>query len=205
VSLPKRIFTYVLAGILILSMCGCAVRAAKRTLPDWVRRVYIPMVENRTYEPGLEELVTNALIEEFSADGRFEVVRKRDADAVVKVVLNRYDEEAASFESDDLESDRLVRLKMGVSLVEPGKEGKPFAATGAILATTKYLADLRETKAELDVDARDRLAETAAIRIVHAVLFETEPVLDDAASSETLKNADAASSETLKDAPPKAQ
>ena len=67
-------FTFLLLSLVSLSACQTAV-PYHRTLPDWVRRVYVPVAENGTTDAGLEVLVTNAFIEAALSDGGAETLR----------------------------------------------------------------------------------------------------------------------------------
>jgi len=67
-----------------LGACGYAFRG---TLPPHVKTVAVPIFLNRTAEPGVESIITRAVVQAFATNGRLKVVRLADADAVIKVIF----------------------------------------------------------------------------------------------------------------------
>ncbi|MEM1157417.1 MAG: LPS assembly lipoprotein LptE [Verrucomicrobiota bacterium] len=55
-----------------------------------VEKIYIPVVHNQTYEPGIQVMVTNAIIRRFHQDGTYETGRQSEADATLEVVLTEF-------------------------------------------------------------------------------------------------------------------
>jgi len=51
--------------------------------PSISKKVGIPLSVNRTAEPGLEDVLTKALVDEFRKDGRLKVVPNEEADAIL--------------------------------------------------------------------------------------------------------------------------
>ncbi|MBN1867518.1 hypothetical protein JW916_09525 [Candidatus Sumerlaeota bacterium] len=167
-------------AVLILSAAALALSACsqvvpyRRTLPDWVRRVYVPMAVNKTTEPGLEELVTNAFAIEIEADGRLEVVQKSKADLIAQATLYDYRERSAGFESDDVESIRQMELVVGLDLFDPKDMKNPYARVGSAPIRTNYNSDYRSSTVELDVDARERLGQTVGAVLLQSMMTRAE-------------------------------
>jgi TolB-like protein len=67
--------------ILILSSCA---HAPMCTLPEHINSIHIPIFTNHTFQYGLEEIITDMVIEEFIKDGRLDVVDKKSAAAELK-------------------------------------------------------------------------------------------------------------------------
>ena len=55
-----------------------------------VEKIYVPIVHNQTYEPGIQVMVTNAIIRRFNQDGTYETGRLAEADATLEVVLTDF-------------------------------------------------------------------------------------------------------------------
>lgn len=110
-----------LVAVLFLNGCTPVVRA--RTLPPSVRTVYIPMVENRTSEPGLEERITVAIQEEILADGRLEIVRERSADAIVPITIRQFDTVPVTLDADGFGTLKEWRVEADFDILEniPGR------------------------------------------------------------------------------------
>ena len=66
---------------LVLGACGYSFRG---TLPRHIRTVAVPIFVNRTQEPGVESIITRAIVQAFATNGRLRVVRPADADAILE-------------------------------------------------------------------------------------------------------------------------
>lgn len=80
---------------IIISLSSCA-HTPMRTLPEHIKSIYIPIFINQTFQYGLEEVVTNIVIEEFIKDGRLEV--RESADAELKGTVIFYEKAPFSYD-----------------------------------------------------------------------------------------------------------
>jgi len=55
-----------------------------------VEKIYVPIVHNQTYEPGIQVMVTNAIIRRFNQDGTYETGRQAEADATLEITLTEF-------------------------------------------------------------------------------------------------------------------
>ena len=90
-------------GGLALALAAVAVGACgysyRGTLPSHVRTVAVPIFLNRTSEPGVESIITRAVVQAFSTNGRLQVVRLADADAVLEGEVTSYGVSAIAFDN----------------------------------------------------------------------------------------------------------
>jgi outer membrane lipopolysaccharide assembly protein LptE/RlpB len=87
-----------LAGVVVAALlagCGYSFRG---TLPSHVKTVSVPIFVNRTREPGVESVITRAVVEAFSTNGRLRVVRAEDADAILEGEITSYGVEAIAYD-----------------------------------------------------------------------------------------------------------
>jgi hypothetical protein len=96
---------------LALGGCGYGLRGH---LPEHIKTVGVPIFLNRTYEPGVEALLTRAVVEAFSTNGRLRVVRPEEADAVLDGEVTDYQVVAIAF--DPAANVRQFRLVVTLSL-----------------------------------------------------------------------------------------
>ena len=94
-----------------LGACGYSFRG---TLPRHVRTIAVPIFANRTQEPGVESIITRAVVQAFSTNGRLQVVRPADADAILEGVVTSYGVEAIAF--DETLNIQQYRLVVGLNL-----------------------------------------------------------------------------------------
>lgn len=74
----------ILICALILSSCGYSFQGGGSVLPPDVRRIQIPLAQNNSTEPGLDQVLTEAIVDRFERFGVITVVEEREeADAVL--------------------------------------------------------------------------------------------------------------------------
>jgi len=165
---------YVLALSLVL-LVACTSVPLERTLPEAITAIDVPMFKNLTYEPGIEELITNYTIESFLADGRLTVVQKGVADARVEGAVTAYTVSVSSFASDDFPMIGTAEATAKVTVWQPRKPDAPIAEFSDIHAAISYVADSRSTVYENVVELKERLFRTLASNIVTMVMTGTYP------------------------------
>jgi outer membrane lipopolysaccharide assembly protein LptE/RlpB len=82
-------------GAWTLGGCGYAFRG---TLPSHVHTIAVPIFLNRSQEPGVESIITRAVVQAFATNGRLQVVRLADADAILEGEVRSYSVQAIAFD-----------------------------------------------------------------------------------------------------------
>jgi outer membrane lipopolysaccharide assembly protein LptE/RlpB len=100
-----------LAAALLASGCGYTVGG---TLPSHIQTIAVPIFRNSTREPAVESLITRAVVEAFSTNGRLRVVRTSQADAILDGEITGYSVASIAFDQDA--NVRLYRLVVTVNL-----------------------------------------------------------------------------------------
>lgn len=86
---------------LVLGACGYTFQGGGSVLPVDVRRIYIPLAENESAEPGLAALLTEALRDRFDRFGVVTVVDDLpEADAILRSRILRVDRNTATTTSN---------------------------------------------------------------------------------------------------------
>ncbi len=142
---------------LLLTACGYRF-AGSGPFPAGVNRIFIEVLENRTSKVGVERIVTNQLIFEFSRQRESSLVSSPDkADAVLKGSINSIRTQTISRVGTQVANEREVTMTVELTLIK--KDG------GAIVWAAKGLSD-REA---YDVDSvkveTDRNEELAITRL----------------------------------------
>lgn len=176
--------TAALAIGLLLGGCSPIVRG--RTLPPSVRAVYLPMVINRTAEPGVEEGLTRALQEELLADGRLNLVREQEADAIVRIVLTDFDRQTEEVDDDDFAANRAFDVAAQL-LIEENIPGRPTIGGDRTVQTRVfYNNDPRTYTFDPEPDALNDVYMTMARQIVQEIITgEYTAVAESAAAQPT--------------------
>jgi hypothetical protein len=105
----------ILAGTLLLALCGCAGYrlGPGNGLIAGEKTVRIVPVTNRTREPRLGDAVTAALRKEIQRDGTFRLATGDKADIVVTCELVSYNRNEVSFVPGDIVTARDYRVSLG--------------------------------------------------------------------------------------------
>jgi outer membrane lipopolysaccharide assembly protein LptE/RlpB len=101
----------VLAAALVTGGCGYTVNG---TLPSDIKTIAIPIFQNLTREPAVEGLITRAVVEAFSTNGRLKIAPTATADAVLDGEVIGYSVSAIAF--DQNANIRQYRLIVTVNL-----------------------------------------------------------------------------------------
>lgn len=130
--------------VLLAVGCGCSALGYRlgSSLPPGVESVYVPVVENVTSEPLLEQSATQALIGEIQREGTLRVAEAARADVILYVTLREFSLEPLRFDRDTATGTREYRLmvkadwllvneKTGETVVSrSGKGETDFVLTG---------------------------------------------------------------------------
>ena len=115
--LMKRIF-FLLAstGLLLLSGCGYTL-VGQGNLPEHIETIAIPVFENDTLQEGAEEIITNAVIEQYIRGGRLQLVSETKADAILLGTLTTYrNKEAVTFNDQNQVSSYKLTVTIAAEL-----------------------------------------------------------------------------------------
>jgi hypothetical protein len=104
--------------MLALLAAGCRPLVRTRTLPASVRSVHVPMILNRTSEPGIEERLTVEVQKELLADGRLNIVKRKEADAIIQITLSDFDRRTTYLDGDDFPVGQAYRLDLRMNIQE---------------------------------------------------------------------------------------
>lgn len=101
----------VIAVLLSLAGCGYSFRG---TLPDHIQSIAVPIFTNRTSEPAVDSVITRAVVEAFSTNGRLRVERPERADSLLEGEITGY--ELVSLAFDPSSAVRRYRLVVTMNL-----------------------------------------------------------------------------------------
>jgi outer membrane lipopolysaccharide assembly protein LptE/RlpB len=145
-------FLCLLTGLVFLSACGYHLAGTGTTLPKHLKTVAIPVFENTSAEPDIHRNMTNVIRQSFINDGRLKVVNTKNADLVMRGVLNSYALQAVSFDSNDVAVEYYVALGVAIDVKDMVKR-KQFLKQNF---TTKW--DFRTTADVINSEAARQTA-----------------------------------------------
>ncbi len=163
--------TVLLCSLLILPACGYRMAGTGSHLTAGMKSIFIPVFENKTMEPIIEEELTPAVIREFLRDGRIEVVGSSKADMVLKGSVVSYKETPVSFDASEnvLEYRISVTTHLILGKARGGTSDKPvwerditttaeYIVSNDVMTTRiSKLSSLREIARNLSEEVADRV------------------------------------------------
>lgn len=93
-----------------LSMVGCGHYSFSPSIGGSIKTVAVPVFENETLEFGVEQELTDAVIEMFSDDGTLRVVGEESADSILRGVVSLYERPVLSYDSGGNPREYKVRI-----------------------------------------------------------------------------------------------
>jgi hypothetical protein len=161
-----------LAGLLLIFGCGYQFVGRASGLPPEIRRIAFPTFENDTFEPLLDERLTEAVKKGFMARPRLQVVNSTyDADAVFKGRIKSFHLVPLSFDSQNEAAEYRVKILADFSL-QNSRDQKILWQEKMMETTAEYFV-IQDPLSPTRVDiARTRDAEDRAIAEAAKVLAD---------------------------------
>jgi hypothetical protein len=149
----------------MVNACGYRF-AGQGQFPGGVERIFIEVFENLTSKAGIERIVTNQVVFEFTRQRQQSLVSDAEsADAVLKGVIRTIRTQTISRVGTEVASQREVIMTVDLGLVEQDGGETIWAAKGII---DRQVYDVAESKLETDRNeslALARLSERMSERI----------------------------------------
>jgi hypothetical protein len=146
------------------------------------------MFGNDTAEPGLEEVATQLVQEEFLADGRVRIVQKRDADLIVRATIKDYRLLNDSLSDDDIPDRLEVVIVTDLKLYDPLDPDEPLANLGEILTERTFNSDPRSSRYVVKPDMNRDTLQFLARQIVDRTITGFPTHLRDIPDGVTIPN-----------------
>lgn len=117
-SIERRIYRFALIATLTMSLsaCGYHFTGKRGTLTPGVKTIAVPFFTNKTFEPRIENLFTDALIEEFLKRGKVDFSKGEDSDATIIGTIKSFKETPVSFDRNDRVLEYRATVTLDISL-----------------------------------------------------------------------------------------
>lgn len=154
-SSRRTIFRLVVVAGLV-SICACGYRfAGGEPLPGGVTSVGIEKIENRTSESGIENMLVNHLIAEFTRNGKKLSPSTQNADGILSGVIESVQIDSVSHKNIHSALERRVRLRLSLKLTDVG--GNVLWSIDGMSASRVF--DVHAEKLRTERKRRDALSE----------------------------------------------
>jgi outer membrane lipopolysaccharide assembly protein LptE/RlpB len=155
-------------GLLATALAGCGY-SFRGTLPEHIQTVAVPLFANKTGEPRIESLLTSAVVEAFSTNGRLRVVKREDADAILEGELVGYSLLSISYDSQANVRQYRLLLTMNLKLLDLRRSAVLFEEHGL-----REKADFQVMSAvSQTISVEETAVRTAAMEIARAIVSLT--------------------------------
>jgi outer membrane lipopolysaccharide assembly protein LptE/RlpB len=110
----KRILFVLLTSIALFWLSGCGYTlVGQGSLPKHIKTIAIPVFENETLEEGIEEVITQAIIDVYVRGGKVRLVSETEADAILRGKIRSYNPDEALTYND---LDEVLSYKLTVTV-----------------------------------------------------------------------------------------
>ena len=172
----NRLLTVVLLS-LVTSGCGYALAGRGSFLPDYIRTIGIPPIENTTSTLRVEQVLTEKVRTEFINRGRYTMVpTPSGAQAVLRGTITAFSAQPVGFTQQQLASRYLITLTMRVEFTD-ATTNQVLWSNAALTFREEYDLATRGTAAlegatflDQESTAFDRIASDVARTVVTAIL-----------------------------------
>lgn len=158
-----------LLGLVVL-LAGCSDVALRPGLPEYMSKLSIPILQNRTAQPEIENEITQQLTQDFLVDGRMDLVDSDQANAILQGTITTYLLEPLLLDVHN--TPQQYKMIMIISLaLKDTQAGKDLWKEDAFTETTTYyVANNLGITPEDEQTARRRLVQQLSKRIVARVI-----------------------------------
>ncbi len=112
---------------LLIVLVGCCGYSTRSTLPSQFRSIAIPVVNNQTVKPGLGDLLTNRLIDDYTKDRSLKIVQIDRADIVLECRITNYERSPQSYNANQEVSVYRTTISVFVRAIDKTKsEAEPL-------------------------------------------------------------------------------
>ena len=170
-TLSPRITQATVALLLpVLLAAGCSYSPNPALFPTHLKTIAVPVFQNRTTQPALEEEVTTAVVNRFIRDSKLRVVSEDQADLVITGGISAYKNAVFGFNAREQAQEYQVAVTVVVSVRDKVKNRELWKDDGLVRTANYFVTaspgQAPQTEAQGRVAAVDKLADAILNRTV---------------------------------------
>lgn len=113
---------FLILTLFTLSLTGCSVYTFNPKGKSSIKSIAVERLENKTSEFGLEDIMTDQIIDAFIANGNLKVVEREYADAVLSGSLTRYLREPYNPDENDRVENYAIKMYFDITLLNAAND-----------------------------------------------------------------------------------
>lgn len=165
-----RLLLLMTAAVVLLT-ASCGPYTFTPNLPGYIKTVAIPLFKNpRTFKYGAERVITDAVIDEFIADGTLDVVDEYDADSKLIGEIVSYKKEALSYDVHELVQEYNLAVVVSITFQDARSSEVIWQEKSMYESVSYFTVETGKGPAETEDEALERLAEELANEIVNRTM-----------------------------------
>lgn len=161
-AMKIRKILFCFAVLLFTLNLGCPYSFSNQ-LPNHLKTVAVPLLEDKTFEFGLKERFTNSIIDQFMQSNVLKVTDLQHADSVFKGVIKSYKKQASSYDSDEKVKAYEIVIKIEI-------EFKDLKKDKIIYKNSNYTARAQYNIGGSEEEAKNVLVSDTAKKLVQEAL-----------------------------------
>lgn len=136
----------VILAILIFCICiGCGIYSfSGSSIPSHIKTLAIPLFEDQTAEFGIDQQITDALIETFTKDNTLKIGGPRDSDSQIRGTIVSVQDRAGQYDQEETASDFRITVTMQIAFEDVKKRNTIWEETFSHYGTYDNSATSRE-------------------------------------------------------------
>lgn len=148
-------------------LCGsCAYTTSTAMLPPHLKTIAIPVFENNTAQHGLDQELTQAVIDKFVQDNHLKVVDERSANSVLRGRIVNYRNAVFGFSVETQAQEYRVTVAVAVTLKDVVKNREMWNDENLIKTVNYYVVDVPGQTARTELDGRKEAIQKIADEIL---------------------------------------
>lgn len=154
------------ASLLLVAVAGGCGYTLSSALPGHIKTLAIPVLANSTVEFGLGDDVTQALVNAFLSDRSLKIVREREADAVLRGTIVRYENHVFGYTQQERATQYEIVLVVKVSFHDLVKNRDLWKEDALTVRTTYNVVAVGAAPPQTEADGRRDVIQKLADQVV---------------------------------------
>ena len=158
---------WIILSLIIFFISGCEV-SEEHKIPEHIKKIYIPVFKNLTYEYGIEERLTEEVIKQFLSDGRVTVCdNPQEADGIIYGKITQYIKQPLQYDANEEPLLYRIRIYIEVEFYDTFRH-KIIWTEDSIDRYTTYSDKVEPI--ETEKEAQDRIFQELAVDVLTRTL-----------------------------------
>lgn len=146
---------------------GCANYKLGSTLDPALADVYVPTVRSKVNQPGIEAIVTSAILKEIQREGTLRISNKANASTILEIEIIDYDQTSLRYQSDD--RGRTAEYTMTIKAVVSFRRHNSIIKDPIILQGVYFGEEIFQTQMDI-ISAKQRCLPEASKDLAEQII-----------------------------------